>query len=72
MKNNEMIQQFHNKEFGDLDILMIDDRPYFPATECAVILGYRNPHDAISKHCRYLAKHARSSTISAGCRKRSI
>ena len=56
MKNNEMMQQFHNREFGDLDILMIDDRPYFPATECAVILGYRNPHDAISKHCRYLAK----------------
>ncbi|MDR1206065.1 MAG: phage antirepressor KilAC domain-containing protein [Peptococcaceae bacterium] len=50
------IQQFHNDEFGSMDILMIDGKPYFPATECAKALGYRNPHDAISKHCRYLAK----------------
>jgi prophage antirepressor-like protein len=50
------IQQFHSEEFGSMGILMIDDKPYFPATECAKTLGYRNPHDAISKHCRYLAK----------------
>ena len=56
MKNHNQIQQFHNEEFGSLDILMIDGKPYFPATECAIVLGYRNPHDAISKHCRYLAK----------------
>jgi len=35
---------------------MIDGKPYFPATECAKILGYKNPHDAISKHCLHLAK----------------
>ena len=29
----------------------------FPATECAKILGYKNPTDAISRHCRYLVKH---------------
>ncbi len=52
MKNNNQIQQFHHKEFGPLDILMVEDRPYFPATECAGILGYRNPHDAVLKHCK--------------------
>ena len=52
MKNQNQIQQFHNEEFGSLDILMIDDKPYFPATECARVLGYKNPRDAISKHCR--------------------
>jgi prophage antirepressor-like protein len=50
------VQQFYSEEFGSIDILMIDGKPYFPATECAKALGYRNPHDAISKHCRYLAK----------------
>ena len=52
---NEM-QIFENREFDSLEVLMIDGQPYFPTTECAVILGHRNPHDAISKHCRYLAK----------------
>lgn len=28
----------------------------FGATDVAKLLGYSNPHDAISKHCRYLAK----------------
>lgn len=51
MTNNQ-IQQFHNKEFGDLDILMIGDKPYFPATECAVILGYADPHKAVKQHTK--------------------
>jgi prophage antirepressor-like protein len=46
------MQQFHSKEFGSLDIILIDGTPYFPASECARILGYRNPRDAIAKHCR--------------------
>ena len=56
MKNQNQIQQFHNEEFGSLEILMIDDKPYFPATECAKSLGYKNPHKAISDHCRSLTK----------------
>ena len=56
MKMNNIIRKFHSGEFGSIDILIIDDKPYFPATECATILGYKNPHDAIAKHCRYLAK----------------
>jgi prophage antirepressor-like protein len=50
MKNQ--LQQFHNSEFGSLEIIIIDGKPYFPATECAKALGYRNPHDAIAKHCK--------------------
>ena len=45
------LQQFHDTEFGALEILMMDDIPHFPATECAKILGYKNPHDAIARHC---------------------
>lgn len=52
MKSKNQIQQFHNDEFGSLDILMIDDKPYFPATECAKILGYVKPENAIVRHCK--------------------
>ena len=56
MKNSTQIQQFHNEEFGSLDILMIDGKAYFPATECAIALGYTKPHNAITRHCRYSLK----------------
>ena len=51
MKNQNQIQQFHSNEFGALDIMMIDGKPYFPATECAKILGYKNPYKAVIDHC---------------------
>ncbi len=54
MKNS--IQQFQNEEFGSIGILMVGDKPYFPATECAEKLGYTKPHNAISRHCRYSLK----------------
>lgn len=53
--NNE-IQIFNNSEFGALSVLMINDKAYFPATECAAILGYAKPHNAIAMHCRYSLK----------------
>jgi len=53
--NNQM-QQFHNKEFGSLEIMIADGKTYFPATECAEILGYSNPRKAIIDHCRWVTK----------------
>jgi prophage antirepressor-like protein len=44
MKNNNQIQQFHNEEFGSIDILMIDGKPYFPAGDCAKTLGVTTQH----------------------------
>jgi len=35
---------------------MLDGKPYFPASECAVILGYKNPRKAIIDHCRCVTK----------------
>jgi len=46
------IQEFQNEEFGKVEVLLIAGKPYFPATESAKILGYKNPHDAISRHCK--------------------
>lgn len=51
------LQVFENEEFGSLQILTIDGKPYFPATECARILGYSNAKDAIIRHCKGVVKH---------------
>lgn len=50
MTNN--LQVFNNTEFGELGVLVIDGKEYFPASECARILGYSNPRDAILRHCK--------------------
>lgn len=50
MTNN--LQIFNNTEFGELGVLVIDGKEYFPASECARILGYSNPRDAILRHCK--------------------
>ena len=54
MKNNQM--QFTNKEFGEIKVILIDGEPYFPATECAKMLGYSKPNNAISRHCPHSLK----------------
>ena len=48
---NEM-QVFQNSEFGELGVLEVNGKPYFPATACAKILGYSNPWKAINDHCK--------------------
>ena len=48
---NEM-QVFQNSEFGELGVLEVNGKPYFPATECAKILGYANQRDAVNRHCK--------------------
>lgn len=48
---NEM-QVFQNSEFGELGVLEVNGKPYFPATACAKILGYANPRKAILDHCK--------------------
>jgi prophage antirepressor-like protein len=63
MKNQNQLQQFHSAEFGVLGVLMIDGKPYFPATACATVLGYKGPAKAIRMHCKGVDKIA---TPSAG------
>lgn len=50
------LKVFENSQFGKLNIMIIDGKEYFPATDCAKVLGYSNPHKAIGDHCRYLTK----------------
>ncbi|MDO5125368.1 MAG: BRO family protein [Ruminococcus sp.] len=46
------LKVFKNSEFGELGIMLINGKEYFPATQCAKILGYTNPRDAIQKRCK--------------------
>ena len=43
---------FRNPEFGELGVSFIGDSAYFPATECARLLGYSDPYDAIRRHTK--------------------
>jgi len=52
------IQIFPNEEFGEIEVMMIDAKPHFPASECAAILGYATPRHAVSRHCRGGMKRA--------------
>ena len=46
------LKVFSSTEFGDLGVMVIEGKEYFPAIRCAEILGYSNPRDAIFKHCK--------------------
>lgn len=50
------LQIFSNPQFGSIRTLDEDGKVLFAATDVAKAPGYSNPHDAISKHCRYLVK----------------
>lgn len=46
------LKVFQNSEFGELGVLIINGKEYFPATQCAKILGHENPARAIRKYCK--------------------
>ncbi|HHO6029453.1 TPA: phage antirepressor [Staphylococcus aureus] len=48
----QALQRFQNSQFGDLEILTIEGKQWFPATKVAMTLGYSNPRDAISRHVK--------------------
>lgn len=48
---------FSNDAFGDLRTVKKDGNIWFVASDVARALGYRNISDALSKHCRYVAKY---------------
>lgn len=50
------LELFRNSEFGELNILLIDGKEYFPATACAKILGYKRPTNAVATHCKEALK----------------
>lgn len=50
------LQVFTNEDFGKIRAAVTDDgNPIFCARDVAVALGYKNPNDAIAKHCKGIA-----------------
>ena len=46
------LEIFKSEEFGDVEIVLIDDEPWFGATMIAKALGYKDPYAAIKQHCK--------------------
>lgn len=46
------LQIFQNTQFGNLEILTIEDKEWFPAIKVAELLGYTNPRDAVNRHTK--------------------
>lgn len=46
------LKVFSSSEFGELGVLVIDGKEWFPAIQCAKILGYSNPRKAVIDHCK--------------------
>ena len=51
------LQIFRHPDFGELGLLEINGKPYFPAKAAARCLGYKDTNNAIKRHCRWVAKH---------------
>jgi anti-repressor protein len=49
MKNLEI---FRNEEFGEVSVIIENNKEYFEATTVARMLGYSNPRKAILDHCK--------------------
>lgn len=50
------LKVFSNSEFGELGVLELDGKEYFPATQCAKLLGYAEPAKAIRTYCKGVSK----------------
>lgn len=58
------LQIFNSGEFGEIRTIEIDGKPYFVGTDVAKALGYNNPRDAVSRHCKGVVK--RDTPTSSG------
>lgn len=56
------LQIFNNEEFGNIRTLEVGGKTLFVARDIAIALGYGNPNDAISRHCKGVAKHDTPTT----------
>ncbi|HCW9361714.1 TPA: phage antirepressor KilAC domain-containing protein [Staphylococcus aureus] len=62
----QALQRFQNSHFGDLEILTIEGKQWFPAINVAETLGYTNPRKAIRDHAKERGVTIRSVIDSLG------
>ena len=56
MENKNEMMVFNNEMFGDLRVVIIDNKEYFVGIDIAKALGYSNASKAISTHCKHTIK----------------
>lgn len=56
MFNVSKSELFTNGEFGELEVIEVNGKFLFPATECVMKLGYATPRDSILRHCDGVVK----------------
>lgn len=59
---------FNNEEYGEVSVIIENNKEYFEATKIAKILGYKNPHNAINTHCKKEGVAKRSVGVSTGAK----
>ena len=50
------LKVFKSTEFGELGVMTVNGKEYFPATQCAKLLGHKNPQEAIRLKCKGVRK----------------
>ncbi|PTF40658.1 phage antirepressor [Staphylococcus chromogenes] len=60
------LQVFQNSQFGNLEILIIEGKEWFPAIKVAELLGYTNPRKAIRDHAKEKGVTIRSVLSNGG------
>ena len=50
------LQIFNHNIFGNIEVISLEDKVLFPATDVARVLGYVNTTKAIKDHCRWVTK----------------
>lgn len=50
------LEIFKNETFGEIRTVIINEKPYFCASDIAKALGYSNPNKAVRDHCRAITK----------------
>lgn len=51
MNQQQDVAIFNNPLFGDVEVLNLNGKFYFPASKVAAILGYKDPDKAVRTHC---------------------
>lgn len=51
------LMKFENKQFGEIRMVEIENKPYFIASDVARSLGYKDTNNAVKQHCRWVVKH---------------
>lgn len=53
----ESLQIFKDERFGEIRWMKINNKDYAVGIDVAKALGYKNPRDAILRHCKGVVKH---------------